>query len=155
MYEKYLEEFRTENIVVQNLLAPEIIDLTNMEKINVMENLDIFGDLGFDVEEFGNNSIAIRAVPLVFGMPRIKDLFYEILDNISSVKSNYDTKLEKIMKIACTKAVKGGDHMNKIEINSLIEQLKLCDNPHTCPHGRPTVLEMTKRDIEKSFLRII
>jgi DNA mismatch repair protein MutL len=155
MYEKYLEEFRTENIVTQNLLAPEIIDLTNMEKINVMENLDIFRDLGFDVEEFGNNSIAIRAVPFVFGMPRIKDLFYEILDNINSVKSNYDTKLEKIMKIACTKAVKGGDHMNKIEINSLIEQLKLCDNPHSCPHGRPTVLEMTKRDIEKSFLRII
>ncbi|WMM26516.1 DNA mismatch repair endonuclease MutL [Tissierella sp. MB52-C2] len=155
MYEKYLEEFGTENIVTQNLLAPEIIDLTNMEKINVMENLDIFRDLGFDVEEFGNNSIAIRAVPLVFGMPRIKDLFYEILDNINNVKSNYDTKLEKIMKIACTKAVKGGDHMNNIEINSLIKQLKLCDNPHSCPHGRPTVLEMTKKDIEKSFLRII
>ncbi|MST99949.1 DNA mismatch repair endonuclease MutL [Tissierella pigra] len=155
MYEKYLKEFRTESIVTQNLLAPEIIELTNMEKIKLMENINIFKDLGFDVEEFGNNSIAIRAVPLVFGIPRIKDLFYEILDNIDSVKSNYDAKLEKIMKIACTKAVKGGDHMGKIEIYALIQQLKLCDSPHSCPHGRPTVLEMTKRDIEKSFLRIV
>lgn len=155
MYEKYLKEFRTESIVTQNLLAPEIIELTNMEKIKLMENINIFKDLGFDVEEFGNNSIAIRAVPLVFGIPRIKDLFYEILDNIDSVKSNYDAKLEKIMKIACTKAVKGGDHTGKIEIYALIQQLKLCDSPHSCPHGRPTVLEMTKRDIEKSFLRIV
>ncbi|MBU5426610.1 DNA mismatch repair endonuclease MutL [Tissierella pigra] len=155
MYEKYLKEFRTESIVTQNLLAPEIIELTNMEKIKLMENINIFKDLGFDVEEFGNNSIAIRAIPLVFGIPRIKDLFYEILDNIDSVKSNYDAKLEKIMKIACTKAVKGGDHMGKIEIYALIQQLKLCDSPHSCPHGRPTVLEMTKRDIEKSFLRIV
>ena len=122
---------------------------------NFLENILIFKSLGFDIEEFGNNSVAIRAVPFIFGVPNIRDLFYDLLDNINkNIRNNYDTKLEKIMKLACTNAVKGGDHMSKIEILSLIEQLKKCQNPHSCPHGRPTILEMSKTDIEKAFLRI-
>lgn len=155
MYEKYLEEFNNENIIAQQLLVPEIIELTNSEMNNFLENKSIFRNLGFDIEEFGNNSVAIRSVPLLFGVPKIKELFYDLLDNINNIKSNYDTKLDKIMKIACTKAVKSGDHMSKIEILSLFEQLKKCNNPHSCPHGRPTVLEMSKTDIEKAFLRIM
>ncbi|OZV12972.1 DNA mismatch repair protein MutL [Tissierella sp. P1] len=155
MYEKYLEEYSNENIIAQQLLIPEIAELTNSEMSNFLENISIFKKLGFDIEEFGNNSVVIRSVPLVFGVPNIRELFYDLLDNINNIKSNYDTKLEKIMKLACTKAVKSGDHMSEIEMFSLFEQLKRCNNPHSCPHGRPTVLEMSKTDIEKAFLRIM
>ncbi len=155
MYEKYLDEYKKENIIAQQLLAPEIVELTNSEMHYFIENISVFRSLGFDVEEFGNNSVVIRSVPLIFGSPNVRELFYDLLDNINNIKSSYDTKLEKIMKIACTKAVKGGDHISKIEVLSLLEQLKGCKNPHSCPHGRPTVLEMSKTDIEKAFLRIM
>lgn len=141
---------------MQQLLIPEIIELTNLEMNIFLDNISIFNSLGFDIEEFGNNSVVLRSVPMIFGKPtNIRVLFYDILDNINSIKSNYDTKIEKIMKIACTKAIKSGDKITKVEIFSLIEQLKKCINPHTCPHGRPIILEMTKVDLEKAFLRII
>ena len=155
MYEKYLNEYKKEEIVVQQLLIPEIIELTNGEMTNFTENISLFHNLGFEVEEFGGNSVAIRGVPMLFGIPNIKELFYDLLDNLESqIKSSYELKLGKIMKLACVNAIKAGDKINNIEILSLFDQLKLCENPHTCPHGRPTVLEMTKRDIEKEFLRI-
>jgi len=154
LYEKYLEEYKNENIVQQQLIAPEIIELTNMEMNNFQENKSIFNKLGFNVEEFGNNAVAIRAVPLVFGKPNLRELFFDILDNTNKIKTNYDVKLDKIMKIACTKAIKSGDNIGKIEILSLLKQLRKANNPYSCPHGRPTILEMTKKDIEKAFLRI-
>ena len=156
MYERYLNEYKNEEIVVQQLITSEIIELTNTEMTDFLENISLFHSLGFDVEEFGSNSIAIRGVPIIFGIPNIKDLFYDLLDNIGSqIKSSYELKLEKIMKLACVNAIKAGDNMKNIEILSLFDQLKLCENPHTCPHGRPTIMEMTKRDIEKEFLRIM
>jgi len=154
IYEKYLEEYKNENIAQQQLLAAEIIELTNMEMNIFLENKEIFNKLGFDVEEFGNNAVAIRAVPLVFGKPRLKELFFDILDNTNSIKTNYDMKLEKIMKMACTKAIKSGDSIGKVEIISLLKQLSEANNPYSCPHGRPTILEISKKDIEKAFLRI-
>ena len=156
MYEKYLNEYKREEIVVQQLMIPEIIELTNSEMTSFLENISLFTSLGFDVEEFGSNSIAIRGVPFIFGIPNVKDLFYDLLDNLGSqINSSYDLKLDKIMKLACVNAIKAGDKIDEIEILSLFDQLKLCENPNTCPHGRPTILEMTKRDIEKEFLRII
>lgn len=156
MYERYLNEYKKEQIAVQQLITYEVIELTNGEMTNFLENISLFQSLGFDVEEFGSNSIAIRGVPLLFGIPNIKDLFYDLLDNVGSqIKSSYELKLDKIMKLACVNAIKAGDTIDNIEILSLFDQLKLCENPHTCPHGRPTILEMTKRDIEKEFLRIM
>ncbi len=155
MYERYLYEFENDSINSQQLLAPEILQLTSHEMNIFHENLDIFIRLGFDVEGFGNNSIAIRAVPLIFGSPNLKDLFYDVLDNAGEIKTSYDTKLGKIMKIACTNAIKAGDSMSKMEIMSLLKQLSETKNPHSCPHGRPTIMEIEKNDIEKAFLRII
>ncbi len=154
LYEKYLEEYKNENIAQQQLMAAEIIQLTNMEMNIFQDNKPMFNKLGFDVEEFGNNAVAIRAVPLVFGKPNLKELFFDILDNTNSIKSNYDMKLDKIMKLACTKAIKSGDNIGEIEIVSLLKQLSEANNPYSCPHGRPTVLEISKTDIEKAFLRI-
>ena len=156
MYEKYLKEYKNEKIYIQQLLAPEIIQLTNSEINNLLENMDIFLSLGFEIEEFGPNTIAIRGVPLLFGKPNIKTLFMDLLDNLGKdIHDSYELNLEKIMKIACSSAIKGGDRITSLEIKSLIEDLIKCDNPYTCPHGRPTTIEMTKTDLEKQFLRII
>lgn len=158
MYEKYLQEFNEESIVSQQLLAPEIINFTSIEMDKFLTNKEIFIKLGFDVSEFGTNSVAIRSVPLVFGQPNVKTLFYDLLDNLdidTNINSNYETRVNKIMKMACTNAIKAGDKMSEIEILSLFHQLKETENPNSCPHGRPTILEMSKKDIEKAFLRIV
>lgn len=156
MYEKYKKEYEEEKIVVQQLLAPEVIELNNVDMSKCVENIDVFKRLGFDLEEFGPNSIAIRGVPLLFGNPQNKELFLDILDNINpDMQNNYITRIDKIMKIACTNAIKSGDSIDNMEILALFEDLRQCENPFTCPHGRPTIIEMTKRDIEKNFLRII
>lgn len=156
MYEKYKKEYENEEINTQQLIFPEIIELTNNEMNRFIENIEIFKNLGFDLEEFGPNSVALRGVPFIFGSPRTKDLFFDILDNIdSNIKSNYHTKMDKIMKIACTNAIKSGDQISNMEIMALFKDLQKCENPFTCPHGRPTVVEMTKKDIEKEFLRIV
>ncbi len=155
MYERYLDEFSREGVNTQQLIAPEIIELTNSEMDEVMSNFDFFIKLGFDIEEFGALSIALRGVPLIFGEPNARSLFLEILDNINKdLKSNYDMKVEKIMKLACSAAIKAGDKLSDIEIITLFKDLKACDNPYTCPHGRPIMIEISQKDIEKQFLRI-
>lgn len=93
---------------------------------------------------------------MLFGKPHVKKLFLDIIDTINlDITYNYETKLDKIIKMACTKAIKSGDNMNNIEIQSLINQLSETKNPYTCPHGRPTIVEISRRDIEKEFKRII
>ena len=156
LYEKYRHEFENEKINVQLLMFPEVIELTDVEMNYLIQNIDLFKDLGFDIDEFGQNSIALRAVPMIFGSPNARELFLDILDSLElGIKSSYDTKIDKIMKIACTNAIKSGDNIKDIELMALIKDLKACDNPYTCPHGRPTIVEMTKKDIEKQFLRIV
>lgn len=156
MYEQYKKEYEDEKVVTQKLILPEVIDLTNDERELVKENKDLFYRLGFEIEEFGINSLAIRGVPLIFGVPKPKELFFDILDNIkSNIKSSYDVKLEKIMKIACTNAIKGGDRIANIEIEELLAQLVKTENPYTCPHGRPTIIDISRQELEKRFKRII
>lgn len=154
MYEKIKKEYERESVNVQKLLAPEVFQLTNKEFNIVFEHIDIFTNLGFEISEFGHNTIQIRGVPLVFGKPNIRNLFLEILDNIdNNIRSSYEVKLDKIMKLSCTNAVKSGDHLEDIEIHRLVKDLILCENPFNCPHGRPTLIEISKNEIEKQFLR--
>ena len=156
MYEKYIKEYNEEKIVTQQLLYPEIIEFTSGEIDLINENKNLFEKLGFSLDAFGDSSIAIRGVPLIFGEPKIRNLFLDILDGLQEgIDNNYDTKIDKIMKISCTNAIKSGDKIGDLEIIALFESLKNCNNPYTCPHGRPTIIELTKKDIEKQFLRII
>lgn len=156
LYEKYKREYQKEKVVVQQLLTPEIIELIDPEFNIVLENLSLLNQLGFIVEEFGHNSVIIRGVPLLFGKPQLKSLFLQIIDNIDHLhENNYEYQIDKIMKIACSNAIKGGDKIFTMEIKSLFEQLSLADNPYTCPHGRPTIIELTRENIEKEFKRIM
>lgn len=156
MYERYLKEFKEEKIVTQTLMLAETISLTDLEMNNFMDNLQVFEDLGFIIEVFGQSNVIVRGVPMIFGKPNVKKIFFDVLDNIgTNIQSKYDFNLEKIMKIACVNSVKGGDNLDNIEIESLIERLSKCVHPHTCPHGRPTIIEISRTEIEKMFLRII
>lgn len=156
MYEKLMKEFNAESIVVQQLITPQIIDLSPPDYLNVKDNMEIFNQIGFIIELFDDKSIILRGIPLVFGKPDGEKLFLDILDSLEDNNVEiYSTKLEKIMKIACTSAVKAGDNLKQMEIQSLLTQLNECDNPYTCPHGRPTIIKFNRKDIEKKFLRII
>ncbi|HLR34405.1 MAG TPA: DNA mismatch repair endonuclease MutL [Tissierellales bacterium] len=156
LYEKYKKEYKNEKVIIQKMLAPEIIDLTDQELSVFKENIDLFRKLGFEIDEFGMNSIALRGVPVLFGKPNYKELFFDILDNFNEdIESNYEMRLEKIMKIACSNAVKAGDEITEIEVYNLFKQLEEIENPYTCPHGRPTIIKMTKQELEKQFKRIM
>lgn len=155
MYERIKEQYKNENIVVQDLLTPEVINLTHNEREVLYQHKDIVNRLGFEFDEFGSNSITIRSVPMVFGSPNCKDLFIDLIDNLNyNIRSSYDLKLEKIMKIACTNAIKAGKSLHNIEVYKLIDDLFQLDSPFTCPHGRPILIKMTKYEIEKMFKRV-
>ncbi|WFD12031.1 DNA mismatch repair endonuclease MutL [Tepidibacter hydrothermalis] len=155
VYEEYITKFKTQNISSQMLLKPMTMELSNKDMLIIEDKLDIFIKFGFEVELFGDNSIIVRSVPNVFGLPESENFILDIIDNIDKLSNNYDFKKEQIASMACKSAIKANDRIENIEINTLIEKLKRCNNSYTCPHGRPVIVEMTKKEIEKMFKRII
>jgi len=156
MYEKIIKQFKKQKIASQTLVTPVTVELSNDEMIVLKENINIFRSFGFDVEEFGTNTYIIREIPIMFNKPANGVFFMEILDEImsGSIKNIYDTKEDAIATISCKAAVKGNDRLSHIESRNLIEELFKLDNPYTCPHGRPTIISMTKYEVEKKFKRI-
>lgn len=154
-YEKFLRQSANRKIVLQELLVPEIINLSYDDYFISMENKDYFNKVGLLIDSFGKNDIIISSIPLVFININIKDLFFIILDTLKlNSNNNFDIKLKKIAKKACTNSIKAGDILHDLEVKSLLKQLSKTDNPYTCPHGRPTIIKMTKYEIERLFERI-
>ena len=155
MYERLKSQFLSQGVSTQMLMATDVLELSLSDMDLIKNNLDIFRDLGFEIEDFGTNTMALRGVPLVFGNPtNSKKLFLDILDNLDSgTVSNYELQLDRIMKLACTSAIKANDNLEDIEVDRLIEDLRQTREPFTCPHGRPIIIEMTKSEIEKKFKR--
>lgn len=117
---------------------------------------DYFAELGFEIEAFGGREYAVCGVPLqLFGM-NAKDIFIEILDSLSSEsrRLNGTVITDHIATMACKAAVKGNNKLSYEEADALIDQLLQADNPYTCPHGRPTIISITKYELEKKFKRI-
>lgn len=153
-YEKFLHMYLNSDITSQILLKPEIIQLNQIEYDKILNYLDLFTKLGFKIENFGDNSIVLREVPMIFGLPTYVNFIRDIIDSLDKdISSNYEADLYKIMKKACKASVKAGDDLSEMEIESLIRDLKNCENPYTCPHGRPTIVEVSKHTISKLFLR--
>ena len=155
LYEKYMDKFYKSEINMQMLLDPIILELSNVDMLQVENNLDLFMKFGFEIELFGNNHIMIRCVPTIFGVPESEKFILQIIDNIEEIKNNYELKGEKFASMACRAAIKANDKITNLEINSLFEQMEECENPFTCPHGRPSIVEISKTEIEKMFKRIM
>lgn len=157
LFEDILNKFKSNNVVSQMLIQPVAISLTSSEKQILNENKDLIEKFGFEVEEFGGNAFAIRAVPYIFKQPSGVNFFIDIIDMLgnANITSVYDTKLISVATIACKAAVKANDKLSYQEAVSLIEKLLKLENPFSCPHGRPTIIEMTKYELEKKFNRIV
>lgn len=154
MYEKYKELYLKSEISSQILLKPEIIELSASEFNKIEDNLNLLKDLGFSIDEFGENTLILREVPILFGLPTYTNVIRDIINALDeNITSNYEADLYKIMKKACISAVKSGDKLSELEVKTLIESLIHCENPYTCPHGRPTIIEIKKNTIAKLFLR--
>lgn len=153
-YEKFLKMYLNSEISSQILIKPEIIELNQIEYDKILTYFDLFNKLGFKIEDFGDRSIVLREVPMIFGLPTYVDFIRDIIDSLDKdISSNYEADIYKIMRKACKASVKAGDDLSDIEIEALIRDLKNCENPYTCPHGRPTIVEVSKHTISKLFLR--
>nr|WP_317331643.1 DNA mismatch repair endonuclease MutL [uncultured Romboutsia sp.] len=155
LYERYMDKFYKSSINMQMLLDPIVLELSNIDMLHVENNLELFMKFGFEIELFGNNHIMIRCVPTIFGVPESEKFILQIIDNIEEIKNNYELKGEKLVSMACRAAIKANDRIQSMEIRSLLNELETCENPFTCPHGRPTIVEITKTEIEKMFKRIM
>ena len=153
-YEKFLKMYLNSEISSQILIKPEIIELNQLEYDKILTYLELFTKLGFKIEDFGDRSVVLREVPMIFGLPTYVNFIRDIIDSLDKeISSNYEADLYKIMRKACKASVKAGDDLSDIEIEALIKDLKNCENPYTCPHGRPTIVEVSKHTISKLFLR--
>ena len=156
MYEKVKKNFYDQKEKdSQLMLLPDIITLTNKEMGIAKDNMELFEKAGFIIDEFGENTIKISGTPSICLDLDTKELFLETLDEINTVARTAKQEIEEkfIATVACKAAVKANMALTKEEVVSLMDQLLVLPNPFTCPHGRPTVIKMSKYDIERKFAR--
>lgn len=157
LYERTMARVREKRFVSQNISPPVILTLNAQEQ----EALERFGEqiaaFGYEIEPFGGKEFAVNAVPADFEAVDVKSMFLELLDDFSDIggRDAPEAILEKVASMSCKAAVKGNMHLGQPEAEALIGELLSLENPYHCPHGRPTVISMTKYEIEKKFKRII
>ncbi len=141
----------------QMLNPPVVISLTGKEEELLRNYMSFFGEMGFELEEFGSGAYACRSVPMDLYGCNEKELFLEILDELAQapLQGAPTVILHKLASMACKAAVKGNHKLTRHEMEALIGELLTLDNPYHCPHGRPTIISMSKYEIEKKFKRIV
>lgn len=153
-YEKYMARAQA-GAASQQLLTPLVIHLSAREMALIEDNLDVLQDAGYTVEPFGEQDIRVSAVPFVMGRAEMRPLFLEMIQSLGNLKNaTLDARRSEIMQMACKSAVKAGDSLSESEIASLIFDMLETGAPPTCPHGRPVVKTITRRELEKMFKRI-
>lgn len=156
LFEEISNKFKNGEMVSQRLIQPLVIHLSEREKELLKDNMALIEKFGFEIEDFGGISYAVRSVPYIFKNPESIGFFTEILDtlDIGSVENVYDTQIHTIATIACKAAVKANDRLTIQEAIGMVERLLKLENPFSCPHGRPTIIELTRYELEKKFKRI-
>lgn len=156
-YEELKQELARRQIHAQEMLAPVVVSLSSTEFVLFLEHQAEFPELGFCVEEFGTNAVIVRAVPKPMDDEEIRQVIVELLGNMGDSKNQVMTqKQERLLyTIACKAAVKANHGMNMQEMEALVQQVLALDNINTCPHGRPIMVVMTKKELEKEFGRIV
>lgn len=158
LYEKTLKQMQTREYTSQYVSPPIVLNLSMQEEETLKRHFDVFARIGFEIESFGASSYAIRAVPdNLFGITK-ESLFIEMLDSMNdeiSTSLTPELVTQKVASMSCKAAVKGNHRLSAREVETLIDELLTLDNPYHCPHGRPTIIAMTKRELEKKFKRIV
>ncbi len=157
LYERTLKSLKTREYTSQNIDPPVILTLSSSEAELLEQNIHYFTDIGFQIEPFGGREYAVRAVPdNLFSIAK-RDLLMEMIDSLTeeTFSGDTDTVYERIASMSCKAAVKGNHQMSAQEADELIDELLGLDNPYACPHGRPTIISMSKRELEKKFKRIV
>ncbi len=156
LYERLKKEIAQSRVESQILLFPVSVELPLKESAVFHQNLPVITSLGFDIEDFGKNTFIIRALPSLLSKRNPKQLLLDIIDDLlegKKVKESLEEQERIIMIMACRGAVKAGDRLEREEMVSLIRELPQVEHPHTCPHGRPTMIEITREELEKRFRR--
>ena len=156
-YERFVKRFREQTVESQYLSPPLIVSLNLQEEALLKANRKYFEDFGFEIEPFGGKEYCINAVPAnLYGLTE-EELFLEMLDNLASEKDKDPLGIfaSRLATMACKAAVKGNHQMSDREANALIDELLTLEKPYHCPHGRPTIISMTKTELEKKFKRIV
>lgn len=157
LYEKTMASLRTREYTSQMVNPPIILTLSSNEEVLLKKHMKYFTDIGFEIEPFGGKEYAVRGVPgNLFSIAK-KDLLIEMLDSLSEdvTASNPEIIYEKVASMSCKAAVKGNHQISSMEADRLIDQLLDLENPYACPHGRPTIISMSKYELEKKFKRIV
>lgn len=156
-YERLMKNFKEKEIYSQRLEPPMVVTVSMTEAEALTRYKDAFAGLGFTIESFGGNEYCIREVPAnLYGIGE-RDLFMELLDAVSQENGTLDTEViaSKIATMACKMSIKGNQRVSLIEVEHLLDELMKLENPYQCPHGRPTIIKMSKYEIDKKFKRIV
>ena len=152
LYERYMRQWLS-GAASQLLLTPYTVSVSAAEKAQIMENRELLRDIGFDVEDFGDRDIQVRAVPQIMGEPELRPFFLLSAAELRRLRSApLEARREAVMQAACKHAVKGGDVLSPAEIDSLLSQMSRTDAPANCPHGRPVIVAA---ELERRFSRIV
>jgi|LSQX01.1.fsa_nt_gb DNA mismatch repair protein MutL len=156
-YEELLEKYKNRDVYSQVLISPVVVELSREEAVITFENIDFLKTIGFEVEDFGNNSVLIRQAPFNSENKELKALFLEIIELLSGQKESKISEIEykALYSIACKASIRANSVMHTLEMKELVRKLLSMDNINTCPHGRPITISLTKRQIEKEFKRIV
>ena len=157
LYTRFMKEYASSSVSSQQIDPSIVVSLNMDEQALYEEYKDAFSRAGFEIEHFGGREYKISAVPYHMSALGSKRLFTEMLDHleVSSDPKKLEIYVHRVATEACKAAVKGGDVLSVREAEALIDELLTCEDPYHCPHGRPTIISFTEKDLEKRFKRII
>ena len=157
LFDRFSKELESKEVAIQPLLIPYILETNYQENAFIMENIEVIRQMGFDIDDFGDNTYKIGAVPMLFKDVNIREFFDEILSDLDGkiVITKDQSIRDYVAKSACKAAVKGNDKLTKNEIITLVRDLYKPNQVLLCPHGRPIIIEFSQKEIEKWFKRIV
>jgi DNA mismatch repair protein MutL len=154
-YESLINMYKNRNKTVQTLMMPLIINVSYTIKENAYDWMDLLIDAGYDIESFGPKAYKINGIPAFMSISEAENFITYFIENISEDTDLANEKIiDKIISKSCKSAIKAGDLISMEEAKALISSLSACENPYSCPHGRPTFIKLTKYEIERMFKRV-
>ena len=153
LFEKLLSIFNGAEAPSQPILAPVLLQMGSASKASVLEKLSLLNSLGYRIEEFGMGDVIVKEIPSCMSLQEAEDFAVSILEQDAGRQTDPQLKREELTSNACKAAVKGGDKLDLQEMKELFAQLDRCENPFSCPHGRPTLIRFTQSDLERQFKR--